>query len=659
MLIARIIWVVAAAFFLSIPSGADPLLIEAYAKEADISQIVVSPDGSWIAYMKGAPEGLFLIVTNVDNGESRKLDTSGVKARSIRWSGPNHVLLTVSETLSWYPGSKHDGEIAGVFAINIHSGKTTALLGKSKQSSLARGMAYVAAATWQEDGSVFMPFFVMLTSRRYRLDLMKVNTDTGYGESTAKGSSDTWDWIVTPDGHVYARVDYNDKMNDLRILTPGKKDATGTKWRTIYKEKAKTRIPEMGTYGGLSEDKEALILFGRFGNDRMGLHRMSLADGSIEKTVFEHPEVDTGSAIVNPYTGIVIGGRLTLDASKQVFFDAKFQKVLDTVRRAIPNQGILLTSWDKAENRFIIFSEGPGNSGTYYFFDVAKRKLMELAKRRPDLTPEHLSTVTPMHYTARDGLEIPAYLTLPPGASPKNLPLVVLPHGGPEVRDSMAFDYWAQALGSRGYAVLQMNFRGSSGYGHSFVKAGYGEWGGKMQDDIADGARHLIEVGIADPKRICIVGGSYGGYAALAGAVFTPDLYQCAVSINGISDLSAMMYREAERSPRAGFEVDYWKQFFGADRGISSRVLHNRSPVNFVDQVKASTLLIHGKDDTIVDIKQSKLMHKALKKADKDSTFVTLEGEDHWLSVESSRIEVLKVMEGFLAEHLGPATAGN
>jgi dipeptidyl aminopeptidase/acylaminoacyl peptidase len=179
--------------------------------------------------------------------------------------------------------------------------------------------------------------------------------------------------------------------------------------------------------------------------------------------------------------------------------------------------------------------DGPQMPRSYFFLDRTTHKARFIASTYPKLNKDQLGKTKPFPYKARDGLDIPSYLTLPPGKTPKMLPVVILPHGGPRARDEMAFDWQAQFLANRGYAVMQPNFRGSSGYGRRFEEAGYGQWGLKMQDDITDGVRKLIADGIADPKRICIVGGSYGGYAALAGAAFTPDLYACAVSWAGIS----------------------------------------------------------------------------------------------------------------------------
>ncbi len=230
-----------------------------------------------------------------------------------------------------------------------------------------------------------------------------------------------------------------------------------------------------------------------------------------------------------------------------------------------------------------------------------------------------------------------------------NAPLIVLPHGGPEARDNLEFDWWAAAYASQGYLVYQPNFRGSSGYGNRFLKAGWGEWGRKMQDDITGGVGKLVADGVVDPSRVCIVGASYGGYAALAGATLTPDLYKCAISVNGVSDLVRMLGAEAASND---FSVEYWERRIGSryrDRAEIDAV----SPSLLAKNVRAPILLIHGQDDTVVPYWQSKLMNDALEQSGKPVKFVTLDGEDHWLSSAKTRMRMLEETSKFLKKHLG------
>ena len=265
-----------------------------------------------------------------------------------------------------------------------------------------------------------------------------------------------------------------------------------------------------------------------------------------------------------------------------------------------------------------------------------------------------MSQIKPITYKAADGLEITGYLTLPHGRAPKDLPLVVLPHGGPEGRDTLGFDWWSQALASRGYAVLQPNFRGSEGFGDKFVEAGYGQWGKLMQTDLSDGVRHLAKQGLIDPKRVCIVGASYGGYAALAGATMDRGVYRCAASVAGPADLRRMLIDNNDRfgsGRNAGLR--YWLRFMGAD-GVKDPDLSAISPAKMADRIDIPVLLIHGKDDTVVPYVQSTIMADAMKKAGKPVELVTLNGEDHWLSRGATRLQMLTSVVGFLEKNNPP-----
>jgi dipeptidyl aminopeptidase/acylaminoacyl peptidase len=249
-------------------------------------------------------------------------------------------------------------------------------------------------------------------------------------------------------------------------------------------------------------------------------------------------------------------------------------------------------------------------------------------------------------WLAADGLSIPAFLTLPAGSG-KDLPLIVLPHGGPAAADTLDFDWWSQALVAQGYAVLQPNFRGSL-LNAKFMQAGYGEWGRKMQTDLSDGVRYLARQGIIDPKRVCIVGASYGGYAALAGVTVESGVYRCAVSVAGLSDLPRF-----RRTNSAGLGRRYWDRFMGA-ADQNDPALIAISPIEHVAAVTVPVLLIHGRDDTVVPFEQSDVMLSALKRAGKSATLVTLKHEDHWLSRSETRLQMLQATVDFLKANNPP-----
>ncbi|MGV8836646.1 alpha/beta hydrolase family protein, partial [Cellvibrio sp.] len=322
------------------------------------------------------------------------------------------------------------------------------------------------------------------------------------------------------------------------------------------------------------------------------------------------------------------------------FFDKDLQALQAKIDKAIPGHRNYVYSISDDQSKFLVFSTNSQDSGTYYLGQTNPIKLDAVAYSYKKLLPDQLSKTQRIEYTARDGLKIEAYLTTPKDRLAKNLPTLMFPHGGPHARDNDAFDYWTQFFVNKGYAVLQMNFRGSDGQGIELRNAGLKNWGKEMQDDIEDGARQLITNGIANPNAIGIVGGSYGGYAALMGVVKTPDFYRCAISVNGVSNVFDLV-----KDNRA-----FWLSYNVIDEqiGNDNATLRAISPVNFADKIKVPVLLVHGTDDRQVEIKHSYQMRDALQKANKDVTFLELPSEDHYLLNEKNRIDTFRAMDAFL-----------
>ena len=381
----------------------------------------------------------------------------------------------------------------------------------------------------------------------------------------------------------------------------------------------------------------------------------SLSAAGAEATLFSNPQYDVAAALTDDWTGHVIGAAYADDKMEYVYFDPQLEALQRGLERAFANLSVHAVSSDLARDRVIVAVDGPQQPPTYYYLDRTTHQAAELDSSNPGLTLADLGEMKPYPYKARDGLDIHAYLTLPPGSAGKGLPLVVMPHGGPDDRDMLTFDWQAQYFANRGYAVFQPNFRGSSGYGHKFTEAGLQQWGLKMQDDITDGVKKLIADGTVDPKRICIVGGSYGGYAALAGATFTPDLYACAVSFAGVSDLPILLRSDIDEAGKDSKTASFWSSRIGS-LDNDSEVLRATSPARHADQVKCPILLMHGEGDTTVRIKQSELEYDALKSAGKDVQFIRFPGEDHYFTFADTRIRFLSEVEKFLAAHIG---AGN
>ena len=340
---------------------------------------------------------------------------------------------------------------------------------------------------------------------------------------------------------------------------------------------------------GLAEDGSALAVRAIGKEDVDALYGLKLGDSALGAPLFLNPSYDVEDVLTDDHRSRVIGVSYVDDMTEYKYFDPKREQIEEKLKRALPMQSVRLVSRDAAGANYVVAADSPKNPETFYLFSSATSQLSVVGKSYPDLPPSDLGDEKPYPYKSRDGTDIHAYLTLPPGKAPKNLPTVIFPHGGPVWRDRLEFNYWAQFMASRGYAVLQPNFRGSAGYGFSFRHAGYGEWAGKVQNDLADGVQKLIADGIADPKRICIVGASYGGYAALAGATFNPDLYACAISYAGLSDLQLILSRETYVGGDESEASSFDEAQMGAKTSETSK-LDAISPYAHADQVKDSDI---------------------------------------------------------------------
>ena len=330
------------------------------------------------------------------------------------------------------------------------------------------------------------------------------------------------------------------------------------------------------------------------------------------------------------------------------FFDPHSDKVYKGSQRAFPGLRMTLDAFNAGFNRLLVTTEGAGDPQTWWVVDIAKGSADEFGHSYL-LKSAQVGPMKMVAYAAGDGLKMEGVLTLPPDRPGKALPAVILPHGGPASYDTAGFDWLAQAFASRGYAVFQPNFRGSTGYGAAFKAAGYGEWGRKMQTDISDGLAELVRQGIVDPKRVCIVGHSYGGYAALAGVTLQHGLYRCAVASAGISDVFRLVNDESEEGGGDPMLVRNLKLEIGQGRDLKAV-----SPVRFADKVDVPVLLIHGKDDTVVHFSQSTAMAEALQRAGKPVEFVTLKAEDHWLSKSETRLQMLQASVDFVTRNNPP-----
>ena len=327
------------------------------------------------------------------------------------------------------------------------------------------------------------------------------------------------------------------------------------------------------------------------------------------------------------------------------YFDPFYAGLQTNLNKAFAGSNNKIVNKANAVERYVILSHNSQNPGTYYLYDKDKGQLSALSNVRDDMPTALMASVSAVQIPVRDGSHIEGFLTKPSNwTAGQKVPFIIFPHGGPESHDNADWNWWVQFYSSRGYGVLQPNFRGSTGYGKAFQDAGILQWGGLMQDDVTDATNWLISEGLADANRICIVGASYGGYAALMGAVKEPDLYQCAISVNGVSNLPSMKERD--------------KRFIGGknwitDMGLEGAPDKSVSPYHLAEKITIPILLIAAKDDARVAQDQSKDMHKRLKKLKKKSKFIGIKTGAHYLQTAPARLKVLKATEKFLAEHIG------
>ena len=395
-------------------------------------------------------------------------------------------------------------------------------------------------------------------------------------------------------------------------------------------------------------DNENLYVSSNRGRDKSAIFKFDLKNAKETDLIFEHNEVDVSSLMSSKKRKIITGVGYYTDKRSYHFFDDWRKNIQDDLEKKLPNIEVVISDLSKDETKALVRTYSDKTRGAYYYYDIKEAKLQKLTDISPWLNEDHMSDMLPIKYTARDGLTIHGYLTLPKGKEHKNLPVIINPHGGPWARDYWGFNPEIQYFANKGYAVFQMNFRGSVGYGRDFWECSFKEWGKSMQDDITDGVNWLIEQGIADKDKIAIYGASYGGYATLAGLAFTPDLYACGVDYVGVSNIFTLL----ETLPpywELGRQMMY--EMIG-NPDTEKELLTAASPLFHVDKIKAPLFIAQGANDPRVKKSESDQIVEALKKRGIDVPYLVKDNEGHGFANEENRFEFYRKMGDFLDLHL-------
>jgi len=614
--------------------------LELYGRLPSLDNVAISPDGLRLAWVATKGDERYLIAKTI--GEKKMLAIlriGDVKLRSVQWLDDRRLLLTTSMTAlaGGLIGPRHEWFMMQSYDVED---KELRSLDMTVLDTRTMNTVWGSPMIRHVDGKTKLFVEGAYVTDRTLPALFQVDVASGNTRLMQKGQQGTRGWLVDDAGTVVAEQDYRDEAEawSLEIRRDN---------RLAEVASGREAIEHPQILGLGPDGTTALVELMENGDPVWKL--LSLTDGSWGDRMADGRNFS--DTIQDPATGRLIGGVYFTDGPHYVFFVPQLQARWDAILRAFKDERVELISRSTDFRKIVVRVDGQQHGYSYQLVDFDTKHADLIGEVYDGL--DDPGETRPIQYAAADGKAIPAYVTLPGKVPARNLPLIVLPHGGPAVRDTGGFDWWAQALAAQGYAVLQPNYRGSD-LNWRFLSSGFGEWGHKMQTDLSDGVRHLAAEGLIDPKRVCIVGGSYGGYAALAGVTLDPGVYRCAVSVAGISDMPRFLrWVDRQKGHDDSDTQRYWDRFMGVtDR--HDPALDVLSPITHIGAVTVPVLLIHGKDDTVVPYEQSDIMADALEAAGKSVELVTLEDEDHWLSRNATRQQMLQATVAFLKKHNPP-----
>jgi dipeptidyl aminopeptidase/acylaminoacyl peptidase len=584
----------------------------------------ISQDGKYLSYLAPYESRLNVFVQEIGSDKAVRVTGETERDISIYFWGKNNVILFLKDTkgdenFQLYSVNK-DG--TGLKNLTPFEKVTTRIVDELEESPTD-----VLIALNKRIKEIF--------------DVYRLNVITGDMKMVAENPGNVTDWETDHEGRIRVAV-ATDGVNQTLMYREEESKPFKNVMTTNFKE---SLSPLFFTF-----DNKNIYASSNIGRDKDAIVVVDPSTGKELETIYENPDYDVNNLNYSKKRKVLTSISYTSWKREMKFLDAETEALYNRLNRDLGNYEIIITGVNKDEDKFFVRTLSDRSLGAYYFYDKKSDKLTKVADVSPWLNEDDLAEMKPVEYKSRDGLTIHGYLTLPKGVEAKNLPVVINPHGGPWARDSWGYDPEVQYLANRGFAVLQMNFRGSTGYGRKFWEISFKQWGKTMQDDITDGVHWLIAQGIADPKRIAIYGASYGGYATLAGLTFTPDLYAAGVDYVGVANMFTFM----KAIP------PYWKPYLDMFHEMignpedknDSLLLAEASPVFYVDRIKAPLFVAQGRMDPRVNVNESDQMVEALKKKGVDVPYMVKDNEGHGFHNEENRFDFYEAMEKFLEKYL-------
>ncbi|MCZ7609760.1 MAG: S9 family peptidase [Ignavibacterium sp.] len=587
----------------------------------------ISPDGNYLSFMQPVNSRMNVFIQKI--GDEQITQITFATERDIAgyfWKGNNRII--------YIQDSKGD-ENFRLYAVDRD--------GKNQKDLTPFEKVRAGIVDDLEDNAAEM--LIQLNKNNPQVfDVYRINVNTGDMKIVGQNPGNITGWQTDHDGKLRAATT-TDGVNTGILYRDNEDQEFKTLITTTFKE---TLAPIFFTF-----DNKNLYMASNIGRDKAAIVEYDIANNKEIRVLYENPDYDVESLSYSKKRKVITFASYLGWKQEYHFFDKTTEDEYNFLASKLPGKQIAVVGANKNEDKFLVRTYSDKSLGSYYFFDAKTKDVKKLSDVSPWLNEDYLADQKPITYKSRDGLTIHGYLTLPKGVEPKNLPVVVNPHGGPWARDAWGFNPEVQFLANRGYAVLQMNFRGSTGYGKEFWEISFKQWGKTMQDDISDGVKWLINQGIADPKRVGIYGGSYGGYATLAGLTFSPELYACGVDYVGVSNL--FTFQNSIPPYWAPMKEMLYEMVGNPEK--DSLLLYDASPVFHVDKIIAPLFIAQGAHDPRVNKNESDQMVEALKKRGIDVPYMVKDNEGHGFRNEENRFDFYGAMEQFFFKYLGGRAA--